>query len=256
MFASQRQEQILLQLKQNGKVLVKELSQTFNVTPDCIRKDLALLEKQNLLNRVYGGAIEPRTNTHLTQVKNRKNIDIKEKQEIAQKAIECIKENEMIFLDISTINLEIARCLLASSFSNITVVSNMVGILNLFSETPHTIPFIFIGGFLNAEGDGFYGSLNIEMLQKFQFDRTFIGCVGLNTQNNSVFTFSVSDGLTKTYLMAQSKRNHLVAENQKFSQDGNFEFAKIDDFSDIISSPALPIKCKEALQKLNISFII
>ena len=64
MFVQERQEKILTLLRQDGKVLVKELSGRFSVTEDCIRKDLASLEKQGLLKRAYGGAVAPRVNTH------------------------------------------------------------------------------------------------------------------------------------------------------------------------------------------------
>lgn len=41
MFVEERQNLILEDLQENGKVLVKDLSKRFGVTPDLIRKDLA-----------------------------------------------------------------------------------------------------------------------------------------------------------------------------------------------------------------------
>lgn len=46
MFVQERQQKILNLLEENGKVLVKDLSSNFKVTADCIRKDLASLEKK------------------------------------------------------------------------------------------------------------------------------------------------------------------------------------------------------------------
>ena len=45
MFIEERYNHILALLEQNGKVLVKDLSKTFNVSESMIRKDLQLLEK-------------------------------------------------------------------------------------------------------------------------------------------------------------------------------------------------------------------
>ena len=64
MFAEERQEQIVRLVEQKGSVRVKELSEQFQVTEDCIRKDLTLLEKRGLLKKSYGGAIKRRVNTH------------------------------------------------------------------------------------------------------------------------------------------------------------------------------------------------
>ena len=61
MFTEERQSAIEKCLRENGKVKVKELSEMFQVTEDCIRKDLASMEAKNLLKRTYGGAVLPDT---------------------------------------------------------------------------------------------------------------------------------------------------------------------------------------------------
>jgi len=49
MFLVERHDAILDILARDGKVRVKDLSDRFHVTEDCIRKDLGALEKQGLL---------------------------------------------------------------------------------------------------------------------------------------------------------------------------------------------------------------
>ena len=46
MFAKERQDDIVSQVNLSGHVKVKELSLKYQVTEDCIRKDLSLLEKK------------------------------------------------------------------------------------------------------------------------------------------------------------------------------------------------------------------
>ena len=98
-------------LNENEKVKVKELSKRFEVTEDCIRKDLASMEAKNLLKRTYGGAVLPDTlhPGHTNIVSIRKDKNIKEKRMIAKKAVELIHDGDMIFLDTSTTNIELAR---------------------------------------------------------------------------------------------------------------------------------------------------
>ena len=71
-------------LNENEKVKVKELSKRFEVTEDCIRKDLASMEAKNLLKRTYGGAVLPDTlhPGHTNIVSIRKDKNIKEKRKI------------------------------------------------------------------------------------------------------------------------------------------------------------------------------
>ena len=51
MFTEERQSAIEKCLRENGKVKVKELSEMFQVTEDCIRKDLKTLENAGKLKR-------------------------------------------------------------------------------------------------------------------------------------------------------------------------------------------------------------
>ena len=57
MFIEERQQAIEKVLREQGKVRVRELSEIFQVTEDCIRKDLKTLENAGKLKRTYGGAI-------------------------------------------------------------------------------------------------------------------------------------------------------------------------------------------------------
>ena len=73
MFAQERQESIVSQVNIEGSVRVKDLSVKFAVTEDCIRKDLAILEKRGLLKKAYGGAVSVRQNPHMYNSEERKN---------------------------------------------------------------------------------------------------------------------------------------------------------------------------------------
>ena len=105
MLQQERHEQILARLNTEGKVKVKELANDFEVTEDCIRKDLTALEKEGLLKRIHGGAMQVRKNLHAYHVDERMSVRLSQKKIIAKKAVELIEENTVIFLGISTVNL-------------------------------------------------------------------------------------------------------------------------------------------------------
>ena len=109
MLQQERHEQILARLNTDGKVKVKELAVDF--TEDCIRKDLTALEKEGLLKRIHGGAMQARKNLHAYHVDERMSVRLTQKKIIAKKAVELIEENTVIFLGISTVNLELAKCI-------------------------------------------------------------------------------------------------------------------------------------------------
>ena len=101
MFIEERQIAIEKVLREQGKVRTKELSEMFQVTEDCIRKDLKTLENAGKLKRTYGGAILSQDYPLERDVIDRRNYHVDRKMVIAAKAMTLIKEREAIFLDIS-----------------------------------------------------------------------------------------------------------------------------------------------------------
>lgn len=245
MFVEERQENILAVLKRCGKVKVKELSIQFAVTEDCIRKDLAGLEKKGELKRVYGGAVPMRENLHRTAVRSRKNVDVAAKKQIAEKAAALVQAGDLVFLDISTINLELARLLIASG-KDITIVTNMIEILVLLAQKS-ALPVIFLGGELNKSRDGFWGAMTIESTTKFKQDIAFLGAVGMNAEENSVATYDVEDGLHKAAVLKASRKTYLVAQADKFNNDGNYQYASLAAFTGVITEQVLSPKLQQTL---------
>ena len=233
----ERHQQILSKLHLEGQVTVKELRQEFKVTEDCIRKDLTILDKANQLKRIHGGAMQIRTNLHALHVNDRKNIRVEEKKIIAQKALTLIKPGTTIFLDVSTINIELAKLICQQHF-NITIVTNMIDIMHIFMQDSETQLF-FIGGTFNHARDGFIGSFTIEQIKKFKFDLSFIGVVGMDIHDGKVTTYDVDDGITKKEVMNCSKSCYMVGESAKFELDGNYVFSNMNDFTGYIGEKAL-----------------
>lgn len=233
MLAEERQNAIVQKVNINGSVLVKELSEQYGVTEDSIRKDLTLLEKKGLLKKTYGGAVKVRINVHDFYAAGRKNKNTTEKQKIAEKAYTLIEDGDTIFLDISTSNIALARLILLNE-RNVTVVTNMIDILQLFTAKT-LVGFIFIGGTISAGKDGFTGALTNQEIEKYRFDKAFLGVVGADLENNRAATYDVNDATTKTTILACSQKSYMMLETKKLSAEGNYKYANIGDFSGVIT---------------------
>ncbi|MCD7950021.1 MAG: DeoR/GlpR family DNA-binding transcription regulator [Erysipelotrichaceae bacterium] len=237
MFAKERQEDIVGKVNLHGSVKVKDLALEYQVTEDCIRKDLSLLENQGLLKKAYGGAVSIRNNPHLYSSSDRKKTSNKERMIIAQKAIQLIKDNETIYLDTSLSSLEIAL-LLNETHKKITVITNMIDVLNTL-RTNQNIKLIFIGGTINSENDAFWDSLSCMMLDYFRIDKAFLGVVGVNTTNGQISTYYVDDGFMKKKAITQSRKSYLMCESRKFKEDGEFIFGSLNDIDGLIVSESM-----------------
>lgn len=253
MFTEERQEAIEQCLQEQGKVRVKQLSERFQVTEDCIRKDLKILENAGKLKRTYGGAILSQDYPLERDVVDRKNYHVDKKKLIAQKAIKLIKDNETIFLDISTTNIKLAE-LLAESRKKVVVVSNMIDILQILAKNPQ-ITAIGTGGMMYRTVNGFMGVAAIEIIKQYSFDRAFIGSCGIDMVDYSITTLGVEDGLTKKAALQSSRHKYIVMEREKFYFNDSYKFAHFDDINGIITDEAPDNTIVNSLEMAGVSLI-
>lgn len=254
MFLEERQESILNLLARDGKVRVKDLSEMFKVTEDCIRKDLGALEKQGKLKRTYGGAVVRRENLHMLEVSKHRNTDVEAKRRIAQAAVKLIHDKDMVFLDISTSNLAIAE-LLVKTDREMTVVTNMIDILVVLARNPK-IRLVFAGGKINKSRDGFWGGMTLDFISKLKPDIAFVGAVGVDVKENSVSTYDIEDGINKAAIVRVAKRAYVVAEARKLSNDGNYNYTSLDTLSGLITDSKPADDICEAAEDYGVEIIL
>ncbi len=254
MFTSERHQLILQKLKDEHKVKVKELSQLFKVSEDCIRKDLKVLEKENQLKRTYGGAIPCEVNKFVFRsVFERRNLDVATKEKIAQIAYDQIETGDTIFLDVSTTNICLAN-LLAKGEKPCMVVSNMFDILQILAGCPN-VGIIGTGGDVSKELNAFVGSMSVEVLSKYYFDKVFVGSTGIDFNDLMTTTFDVNDGVVKAKAVTNAKQSYLVMESIKFDSIGTYKCLPLENVNYIISEQLPTPKKIKALQQIGVQIM-
>lgn len=233
MFLEERYENIIKQLEEVGRVTVKGLAREFEVTEDCIRKDLRELESQGKLKRVYGGAILSQGHRYIKPVDERKYINREAKSRISHNAVQLIEDGDTIFLDVSTNNLEIAKELNRSN-KKLTIVTNMIEIVFELKENSD-IRVICIGGEFNKEIGAIIGSAADRYIKKFTYNKCFIGVGGVNKETGAISTVNLEDGATKRTIIECSNQSYIVMEKEKYHFDDFYIFTNIEDITGIIT---------------------
>lgn len=233
MFAKDRLNGLYLEIQKNGEMSVKDLSIIYNISEDSIRKDLKALEKEGLILRTYGGAKLKKSFTYYKSLVSRidENLDAKEK--IAEKAFSLIEENDTIFLDISTINIVLAE-IISKNSKKLTIVTNMIDILNLFENTKNSSQIVFIGGIYRPDLHGFIGSETINQIKKYRVNKSFVSTCGINIHNGNLTTLEIEDGLTKKAIIDISNEVFLISEASKINNDSFYTFGNLSDLKGFI----------------------
>ena len=253
MFLEERQAKILEMLTANGKVLVKELAEIFNVTEDSIRKDLGTLEAEGKLRRTYGGAVPIQESLKMTEANKRRISDVEAKRKIAAEAVKIISPQDLVFLDTSTVSIAVAE-ILAKSGKPYRILTSMVDVLVMLSVNPN-IDIIFAGGQLNKSRDGFYDILCREIISHFRPDISFIGVVGADFKKNSLSTNGIEGGMHKAKILTLSKKNFVVAESRKLGIEGKFSFAGFENIFGVITETEPSKEIFQAAKNLNVEII-
>ena len=254
MFLEERQAKILEILAENGKVIVKELAEMFNVTEDSIRKDLTTLELEGQLKRTYGGAVPLKEKLQITEAQKRRISDVEAKRKIAATCVKIISSNDLVFLDSSTISIAIAE-ILEKKECSYKIITNMVDVLVMLARNPQ-INLIFAGGQINKSRDGFIDGLNLEFISKFRPDISFLGVVGVNLKKNSLSTNDVSSGLHKSKILSISKNTYIIAESRKFGVEANYTFSTLENVRGIITESKPADEILQLAQDLNLEIIL
>ncbi len=114
MALSFRQSEILDIARGQGRVVVEDLAQRFDVTLQTIRRDLADLAEAGHLDRVHGGAV-PRSGMANLGYDERRRMNEEAKAAIARACAAAIPDNSSVILNLGTTTEAVARALLATA---------------------------------------------------------------------------------------------------------------------------------------------
>ncbi|MEC0090009.1 DeoR family transcriptional regulator [Paenibacillus macquariensis subsp. macquariensis] len=229
MSSMKRHQQIMELLIQQGEVTVHDLSEQLDVTGKTIRNDLEVLEQRSLLTRVHGGAVlKHATDLGLLplQIPNQKHIT--EKNNIAQKALELIEENDIIALDGGSTTLAIAKLL---EDKPLTVITNDLFIMSeLIRKTK--IRLVIPGGYRNR--NLLVGNEAITFIRKLNIQKAFISTTAIHPEQGlSIYTSELYD--MKRALLETAKNVYCVVDSSKFGKMALLTFAQLNEFSSIIT---------------------
>lgn len=252
MLAQERYEYIIETLNRDCAVKVSKLIKELNVSIETIRRDLEHLEKEGVLQRVYGGAILKKVSVDKLSFDKREEEFRKEKIEIANIAIRYISEGQSIALNDSTTNVEIAKNI-RNKFTNLTVVTNSLVIATELANNKG-IKVILAGGILDNKEYAFYGQLAQNILENFVVDRSFIGVGGVSL-NRGISDYDFETAQIQKIMMKTSKEVIILADSSKIENVSLTKIGHIDDVNLIITDSNINENILEKYLKNGIEII-
>lgn len=218
-----RREKILEKLNQNEIVYLEQLASVIGTSEQTIRRDLMYLEKQGLVERFHGGAAKLVDTRRELTVPQRMQRFGEAKDLIGKKAAELIEDDDVIFLDGGTTTAAVLEHL---KNKNVTVFTN--GIMHIQMLEQMSIPAYVIGGEMKRRTGCFIGPLALRAIERFRFDKVFIGTNGVS-MNMGCTNADINESELKALLIEHSKQAYVLCDDTKFGIESLHHFSNIED---------------------------
>jgi DeoR family glycerol-3-phosphate regulon repressor len=228
MFLSERHAEIVQLAKDKGRVLVDDLAQHFNVTPQTIRKDLNDLCEQRLLSRIHGGALFPSGIENL-EYEARRKIAAEEKEAIGRAAARLIPDNASLFINIGTTTEAVGKALL--DHSGLMVITNNINVANRMRIYP-SIEVVIAGGVVRGSDGGIVGEAAVDFIRQFKVDYAVIGVSAID-HDGALLDFDFREVKVAQAIIANARHVILVSDSTKFERTAPVRIghlAQVDTF--------------------------
>jgi DeoR/GlpR family transcriptional regulator of sugar metabolism len=248
MLPQRRRELILRTLRTDGPAAVRVLADQLGVSPATIRRDLVQLDKEGRLSRVHGGAVAAAdTDDPFAEVAL---VRVAEKDAIAQRCAELIKDGEAVLLDIGTTAHRLARTLHGRS---LTVITSNLAVYEELKDD-RDIQIVLLGGILRRSYNSLVGFLTEDNLRQVHADRLFLGTSGVRPDGQVMDTTTVEIPLKRAMITA-SDQVVLVADAGKFPGKGIARVCGPEDIDVVVTNAPADPATAAALREADVEVV-
>ena len=230
-----RQTGILEIARQEGRVVVEDLAQRFEVTLQTIRRDLTELAEAGHLDRVHGGAV-PRIGVSNIGYEARRRMNETAKAAIARACAAKIPDNSSMILNLGTTTEAVARELV--HHRNITVVTNNMNVANILVANPGC-EIMVAGGALRRSDGGLVGELTTQFIEQFKVDFAIIGTSALD-RDGDLLDFDLAEVRVSRSIIRQARQSFLVTDHTKLGRSAPARIASLSELDAVFTDQALP----------------
>ncbi|AZM58490.1 DeoR family transcriptional regulator [Streptomyces sp. WAC 01420] len=232
---SQRQQQILARVIENGSVRNEDLAEQFGVSVMTILRDLTVLDRKGLLRRTRGGASVQPSALFESSVSVRMASQVAEKRAVAQAALRHVEPGQAILLDDSTTGIHFAHLLREAGPA--TVISNFLPVLRELTGAPG-IRLIGLGGEYQESAEAFMGGMTVDAIRGLLADLAILSTSAITA--GTCYHQTQDTVLFKRAMMDVAARRILYVDHTKFQRRALHALAPLTAFDLVIVDERTP----------------
>lgn len=247
---SERQTEILVLARNEGRVLVEKLSEKFDVSPQTIRKDLNELCDKQLLRRVHGGAIVG-SGIENVSYEARRLLAPDSKKRIGKRAAELIPDHSSLLINIGTTTEQVAHSL--NNHRGLLVITNNVNAVEIMKKYVG-IELIIAGGQVRKSDGGIVGVVAVDFINQFKADYAVIGVSAID-DDGTLLDYDFREVRVAQAIIKNARHVILVADAMKLERSAPIRIADINEIDTIVTDAVLPEKLQKICDENKINVI-
>lgn len=248
---SDRQNKILSLAREQGRVDVEDLSASFNVSPQTIRKDLNELCDKQLLQRIHGGAIVG-SGIENVSYEARRLLAPGPKLAIGKAAAALIPNNSSLLINIGTTTEQVAHAL--ANHRGLLVITNNINAVEIMKSFLG-VELIIAGGQVRRSDGGIVGDAAVDFISQFKADFAVIGVSAID-EDGSLLDYDFREVRVAQAIIKNSRHIILVTDAMKLKRSAPIRIGHISQITTMVIDEELPKKLQEICAQSGVNVVI
>ncbi|MDY4609701.1 MAG: DeoR/GlpR family DNA-binding transcription regulator [Sphaerochaetaceae bacterium] len=252
-----RIQAIVTMLQQRNGASIKQLAQELDVTEMTIRRDIHVLQLNDLVNIFHGSVVlnpdKASADGALTyNIFSSGGVMEREKDLIGKEAAKLIKEGDVLFIDSGTTTEALVRHL--QSELDISVICFSLNILEELKRKKIS-KLIFGGGYYHPETQAFECDEMVQFISGIRANKAFLSASGISRSLGFTCVKKYEEKLKKTFISNAGQRI-VLADSSKFDVVKPLYYGSFSQIDTIITDHKLSKEWQEYLENEKVDCIL
>lgn len=237
----EREDKILNALLEKNSMTTQELSARLFVSVPTLRRDLIKLEQMGKIIRTHGGAqLIKKSADEKIPIFLREQEQNDAKEIMARKAVELIRDGDIIMLDGSTSAYSIIPHLI--SFKNLIVITSSAKSSFLLGRLG--INNICTGGKMITRSLSYVGEDAENTVKRYNADIVFFSCRGLS-MDGKLTDNSIEENSLRKIMLRHARKKVFLCDSSKLDHTYLNNLCHLSEVDEIICEKMLPVHLSE-----------
>jgi DeoR family myo-inositol catabolism operon transcriptional repressor len=238
-------------IQERDLVSMEELRDTFQISMNTVRMDVAELVSKGTIRKVYGG-VSSNQKGNVIPFEERQGKNIDGKQAVGKQAAALVEDGDIIYIDSGTTTMYMVDHLVGCK--NVIVLTNSLDAINRAVLLPE-VNVISLPGTLERRTNSFVSADTVRTLEKYNIKKAFMASSGI-AENGSVTNSSPLEYEIKKAAIANSKNVYLLIDSSKFGKSALLTYANISEMDKILVDSNVDSGLLQLCEKNNVEVIV